>query len=145
MREEITMTHAQKERIASLRADGASYSQIAVALGISDNTIKSYGRRNRLDDTAAEAQIIPVVTSPCAQCGESMIVTKRQDKRFCSDTCRSTWWKEHPKALNRKAVYHFCCSHCGAFFDSYGNNHRKYCSRGCYAKAKTTRLVEVRS
>ena len=137
------MTHAQKERIASLRGAGASYAQIAAALSLSENTVKSYGRRNRLDNVAAEALNAPVATGSCAQCGRAMILSKRQDKRFCSDACRMTWWKEHPQALNRKAIYHFSCSHCGASFDSYGNNHRKYCSRGCYAKAKTIRPMEV--
>ena len=139
------MTHAQKERIASLRGEGASYSQIAATLGISENTVKSYGRRNRLDNAVAETQIIPVATSPCAQCGRPMTITKRQDKRFCSDACRLIWWKEHPQALHRKAIYSFSCSHCGVSFDSYGNSHRKYCSRGCYAKAKTIQPVGVRS
>ena len=137
------MTYAQKERIASLRGEGASYAHIAAALGMSENTVKSYGRRNRLDTAVVEATSIPAATSPCAHCGGPMIITKRQDKRFCSDACRLAWWKEHPQALNRKAIYHFSCYHCGASFDSYGNSHRKYCSRGCYAKAKTIRPLEV--
>ena len=139
------MTNTQKQRIAAMRGNGESYASIAAALGLSENTVKSHGRRYRLDDITTEVQNSPVMTSPCAQCGKPMSVTKRRDKRFCSDTCRLTWWKERPQALNRKAIYHFSCSHCGAPFHCYGNNHRKYCSRGCYAKAKTivTRPLEV--
>ncbi len=26
----------------------------------------------------------------------------------------------------------FTCACCGRYFTAYGNNHRKYCSHGCY-------------
>ncbi len=55
-----------------------------------------------------------------------------QHQKFCSDKCRMAWWKAHPDQLNRKAIYHMVCAHCGQPFDSYGNSHRKYCSRACY-------------
>jgi hypothetical protein len=34
--------------------------------------------------------------------------------------------------MDKKAVYHFVCEHCGQEFESYGKQARKYCSRGCY-------------
>ena len=40
------MTAAQKQRIESLRGKGESYAAIADDLGIPENTIKSYCRRN---------------------------------------------------------------------------------------------------
>ena len=131
------MTHAQKERIASLRGEGASYAQIAAALGVSENTVKSYGRRNRLDTAAEKGRNSAATTGSCDHCGKPLVVSGQKTRRFCSDECRMEWWKEHPEVVNRKAIYHFSCSHCGASFHSYGNNHRKYCSHDCYAKAKT--------
>lgn len=42
------MTTAQKQQIEFLRGKGASYVFIAVVLGISENTVKSYCRRNNI-------------------------------------------------------------------------------------------------
>ena len=131
------MTHAQKERIDSLRGDGASYAQIAAALGLSENTVKSYGRRNRIDIAAEKGRDRVATTGACDHCGKFLAVSSQKARRFCSDVCRMKWWKGHPEAVNRNATYHFTCSHCGASFHSYGNSHRKYYSHGCYAKAKT--------
>ena len=139
------MTYAQKQRIARLRGEGASYAQIGAQLGLSENTVKSYGRRNQLDAAVTMAQNSTGIVSACEHCGQPMALSGQRTKRFCSNACRSAWWKEHPEALDRKAIYKFTCSYCGAAFDCYGNNHRKYCSRGCYAKAKTilARPMEV--
>jgi endogenous inhibitor of DNA gyrase (YacG/DUF329 family) len=35
-------------------------------------------------------------------------------------------------AEHSKAVRHFTCPTCGNDFTSYGNAHRKYCSRACH-------------
>jgi len=133
------MTHFQKERIASLRGEGASYAQIAAALGKSKNTIQAHCRRYGLGSGVS----IKYTGRVCDHCGKRLATSSRKNKRFCSDACRLTWWKEHPEALDRKAIYSFACSCCGAAFDSYGNSHRKYCSRTCYARAKTILAVEV--
>ena len=37
------MTASQKQEIAKLRSRGDSYGKIALALGISQNTVKSFG------------------------------------------------------------------------------------------------------
>ena len=42
------MTDSQKREIANLRAKGNGYGKIALALGISQNTVKSYCRRNNI-------------------------------------------------------------------------------------------------
>jgi len=138
------MTNAQKERIIQRHASGERYTQIAAALGLSENTVKSFGRRNALGTMSTDGHI-NIGAAPCAQCGKLMRESNQKTRRFCSDRCRLSWWKIHPESLNRKAVYHFACTQCGSPFDSYGNNRRKYCSRACYAKAKTTviRAMEV--
>ena len=52
------MTESQKQQIISFRRQGIGYLKIAQELGISQNTVKSYCRRNNLTkpiekDTAA--------------------------------------------------------------------------------------------
>ena len=132
------MTLKQKQQIASLRGRGDSYKMIAMALGISTNTVQSYCRRNNISaqcttahpGTLGEADV-------CPNCGRLLIHTPGvKRKRFCSDKCRSAWWKAHPESLNRKAIYRFICPNCGMPFESYGNAHRKYCSRACLADAR---------
>jgi len=132
------MTNVQKERIARLRKSGESYAVIAVTLGLSENTVQSYCRRNGLGMASTDKDSRAGVERACAHCGKHLGKSRQRTKRFCSGTCRLSWWKMHPDSLNRKAIYHFICAQCGTPFDSYGNIHRKYCSRACYAKAKTT-------
>lgn len=120
------MTDLQKEQIRTLRLQGFGYMKIGETLGISDNTVRSFCRRNGLGDAAKN-------TVPCQQCGKLMkIVPKRKSRRFCSDACRTAWWNAHPDCVDRKAIYHFTCAACGEDFTAYGNSHRKYCSRACY-------------
>ena len=129
------MTEIQKQQVARLRGMGKSYAAIADLLGITENTIKSYCRRNRVGIGEPKAQ--RVAEDTCANYGcplEHRPGAKR--KRFCSDTCRMAWWKSHPEAVNRKAIYHFVCPVCGVEFESYGNAHRKYCSRACFGALK---------
>ncbi|MDP3486515.1 MAG: helix-turn-helix transcriptional regulator [Bacillota bacterium] len=133
------MTYQQKETIKQMRSTGHSYSKIAMLLGISENTVKSFCRRNNLGGVGlAIANQAPGVL--CRQCGTLLTHTAgAKQKRFCSDRCRMTWWNAHPEAVNRKALYPFICAHCGAACESYGNKKRKYCSRACYVKSKAVR------
>jgi len=130
------MTQQQKETITKMRRDGFSYSRISMALGISENTVKSFCRRNNLGSAHTE----PLVQKEgiiCRQCGTSLTQTAGvRQKRFCSDKCRMTWWNDHPEAVNRKAIYTFTCPICGRQFESYGNKNRRYCSRACYGRSK---------
>lgn len=131
------MTNTQKDRIAYMRGKGESYSGIAKTLGISENTVKSYCRRNNLGAEFTAGQPIAETTAPCANCGHPLSQTPGAKKlRFCSDKCRMAWWNTHPEAVNRKAVYSFTCASCGAEFESYGNNRRKYCSRACFGLSR---------
>lgn len=133
------MTTAQKQRIEFLRGQGENYAAIAGDLGISENTVKSYCRRNNVG--IAIKQEHPTPTEVCANCGCPLRHTPgAKHKRFCSDGCRMAWWKAHPKAVDRKAVYHFVCPTCGGSFEAYGNAKRKYCSRACFGVAKRVSL-----
>ena len=121
------MTLIQKQQIASMRGSGDSYKMIATALGISTNTVQSYCRRNNISTDCMIA--LPGTLNEkdvCTNCGLLLIHTLgSKRKSFCSDKCRSAWWKTHPEALNREAFYHFICPKCGVAFESYGNAHRK--------------------
>jgi endogenous inhibitor of DNA gyrase (YacG/DUF329 family) len=126
------MTTLQKQQIKYMRGKGDSYAVIAAELGISENTVKSFCRRNNL---GAGVKIEPPAqtTEFCETCGNPLIhTTGSKRKRFCSDKCRLLWWNDHPECINRKAVYNFTCSHCNAEFSTYGNKERKYCSHACY-------------
>jgi endogenous inhibitor of DNA gyrase (YacG/DUF329 family) len=130
------MTGLQKNRIGYLRGKGESYSTIAAALNISENTVKSYCRRNNLGAGFISDEIQPVGDA-CEHCGKPLTFTAgTKKKRFCSDKCRMAWWSAHPEAVNRKAVYRFVCPTCGSEFTAYGNAHRKYCSRFCYGQSR---------
>lgn len=129
------MTTAQKQRIEYLRGKGDSYTAIAADLGISENTIKSYCRRNNIGVAIKQERVVS--TGVCETCGCPLTRTQgSKQKRFCSDKCRMAWWAKHPEAVNRKAVYHFVCPTCGTEFESYGNAHRRYCSRACFGLSR---------
>lgn len=133
------MTKQQKEQIIKMRRDGFSYTRISKALGISENTVKSFCRRNNLGSAyiGTKGQKDGVF---CRQCGIPLAQTVGvKPKRFCSDKCRMAWWNDHPEAVKRKAIYTFICSVCGREFESYGNKNRKYCSRACYGRSKAVR------
>ena len=105
------MTDLQKEQIKTLRLQGIGYVKIGEMLGISDNTVRSFCRRNGLGDAAKN-------TVACKHCGKLIkIIPKQKPRKYCVD---------------RKAVYAYTCSHCGKPFTAYGNKERKYCSHGCY-------------
>ena len=83
------MTNQQKEQIRTMRLQGIGYIKIGKSLGISDNTVRSFCRRNGLGDKSKNAVA-------CKQCGKLIkIIPKQKPKKFCSDSCRNTWWNEH--------------------------------------------------
>ena len=133
------MTTAQRQRIDFLRRKGESYAAIAEELGISENTVKSYCHRNNIGIVIKQEQAAAINT--CANCGCPLQHTPgSKHKRFCSDGCRMAWWKAHPEAVNRKAVYRFVCPTCGTEFAAYGNAKRKHCSRACFGAARKSLL-----
>jgi len=126
----------QKETIQKLRKEGQSYTKIAGLLGISENTIKSYCRRNNLGCIAMPVAG-PASGMFCKKCGAKVKqTTGKKQKQYCSDQCRMAWWNSHPEAVTRKSIQHFTCETCGVTFEGYGKRDRKYCSRACYGKAK---------
>ena len=146
------MTQEEKRRIGELRAAGCSYIRIAAELNISVNSIKSYFRRHSLGASTIrqEAQAVqethdlpdsldPVSqkVTPCDQCGSPVHqIAGCKHRRFCSEPCRLAWWAAHRSEMNRKAMHHFVCEHCGMQFSRYGVADRRFCSKSCAAQAR---------
>lgn len=127
------MTKQEIETLNLMRSHDKSAADIAIALGLSVNTVRSYIRRHPPKDA---------VQVGCRQCGKPIMQHKgRKAKYFCSDRCRNAWWNAHPEKVQRKAYYRLTCQFCGKEFVSYGNKNRKYCSRLCYADARRSRSV----
>ena len=120
------MTEEEKSAVLRLRSSGLGYKAIAAQLGLSQQTVASFCKR----DT-------PVRKDVCPQCGAMLQMTpKHKKKRFCSDKCRMLWWNAHLDQVNRQAYTEHRCKRCGKLFVSYGNAKRVFCSRGCFASSK---------
>lgn len=133
------MTKQEKEEIRRLRIQGISYSKVVSLMGISENTVKSFCRRNHLGGQASGIGFENGVDH-CRQCGVLLEqAAGKKQKRYCSDKCRMVWWNAHTDAMNRKSVKPFACQNCGQAFEGYGKRERKYCSRACYGKSKAVR------
>lgn len=114
----------KNEAIDKLRYQGLGYRRIAALLGMPEGTVKSYCRRHPFD----------ITQKVCFECGTPIQNTPhKREKKFCSDKCRQKWWNSHLDLVKRKAIYHLTCEYCGCSFESYGNDHRRFCSRTCYA------------
>lgn len=128
------MNDMQKSQIINMRADGIGYRAIAKELDISENTIKSFCRRNNL----AKAESVAVSATPsekviCKNCGKAVPQNdKRKKKQFCSDKCRMAWWNSHREEVHHKNITTKVCPGCNRKFQVYGNADRKYCSHACY-------------
>ena len=126
----LVMTEAEKLRIHKLSQEGLGYKKIAAALDLPVNSVKTYLRRHPVAEDAA------AVPDICERCGNPIIQTPhRKRKRFCSDSCRISWWNAHPDKGGKRTLHAFTCAYCGRSFQS-GAKGRRYCSRTCYAAAR---------
>lgn len=119
------MTEEQKQMVRAMRAAGVPLSEIAAALGLNANTVKSFCRRERQGGDGCKNCGAPLVQAPLGR-----------KKLFCSDRCRRAWWGKHRDQMKRRALYPVTCAGCGRPFESYGNPHRKYCSHPCYVRSR---------
>lgn len=127
------MTNSEMFQISKLREQGLGYKKISSILGISWNTVKSYCKRQELNNRAYKIS----TDNTCRQCGETLNQKPHRKKKvFCSDKCRMMWWNSHPDEIKRKNLSTFVCKQCGAVFKGYASKNRKYCSRTCYAEAR---------
>ena len=129
-----SMTESQKQQIISFRRQGIGYLKISQELGISQNTVKSYCRRNNLTKPVEIIEIpkrIEETEHFCLQCGVSVLQdSKRKLKKFCSDQCRMKWWNSHRELVRHKKAAETECPNCHKRFVAVSG--RKYCSHSCY-------------
>ena len=131
----------REKQITELSRQGLSYTQVALAMGLNRESIKSYCRRNKLGGIGAD--IVREQDGISKNCGTEIKQYPRVKKRkFCCEACRRSWRNSHPYAVNRKALYETVCQNCGVTFLSYGNNHRKYCCHACYIEARFGKKTE---
>lgn len=137
------MTEVEKQQIHELRLKGLGYKAIAAVLGLSRDSVKSYCKRNGLcgDVSVVSLNIEEMKKQSlvCLHCGKKLKQKKKgRVRKFCSEECRRTWWKNNQDKRNKKdtAVYKYTCAYCQKEFSSYGNKNRKYCSHSCYIKSR---------
>lgn len=127
------MTNTQKQMVRNMRRRGKSYSAIAASFGFSENTIKSFCRRESIN----------VINDPdnenlnlCKNCGAQLTHHPGSKKKiFCSDKCRYGWWNKNRVWTGAQSVCRLTCYYCGAEFEST-NKKRKYCGRECYIQSR---------
>ena len=131
------MTELEKQKIIKLRTGGYGYIRIAQTLGMSENTVKSFCRRNSLCGENKSAVKIKDSGCRCRQCGKKITQTAgRKPKVFCSDGCRIAYWTANQDKVVRRTAVEFECPVCHGKFKDYPRNNRKYCSRECYIKRR---------
>ena len=121
------MNLIEKEKIRYWRGEGLGYKSVADKLGISENVVKGYCRREGLDGE-------PVPDTACRQCGKPLEGDPR--KKFCGDACRNRWWNAHAYLREPRPQNCRVCVHCGAAFHSEPGKNRKYCGHPCYIAAR---------
>ena len=112
------MTEAEKLRIHKLRQEGLGYKKIAAALALPVNSVKTYLRRHPAGENAA------AVPDICERCGKPIVqAPHRKRKRFCSDSCRISWWNDHPDKGGKRTLYTFTCAYCGTLVSKRCERH----------------------
>lgn len=119
------MRKDEKSQIDALRDQGWGARKIAKEIGVSENTVKSYLRRNSDEEEG------------CPICGKRLIsIPGHKAKKFCSDECRMTWWNTHRDRISTKSHQTIICACCGEEFTAPASSGRKYCSRECYIEGR---------
>lgn len=126
------MTTQEKTLLVSYRKNGYGYKKIADLMGLSENTVKTYCKRNNLAGTLAGSGPRRKVTR-CKQCGAPLVQTVgRKPKVFCSSLCRNKWWNNHPNMIQHRDGQNITCKNCGIELRISKNSTQRYCSHACY-------------
>jgi hypothetical protein len=132
------MTAEQAKQITELRQRGVGYRIIAQQLGLDRDKVRYFCKTKGIAGIATETLIEQ--GKICKNCQKPIVKigTRGRKKKFCCEECRRSYWKAHPDEAIRTdmAMYKATCACCEKEFTTYGNNHRKYCSRECYIKAR---------
>ncbi len=146
------MSEQEKQYIVKQRTLGKSFVQIGRELGRGESSVR-YAFRHIMDKELKVDEIIPAVvlgagthtTPKCKYCGRSFEKPALGGKQmFCSARCRNAWGNEQ----KRRIPYGRVCEQCGREFTAFGNPHKRFCSRKCFADsqkaARADTCMEVR-
>ena len=138
MRVKIDTVSIQKEQAQLLRANGMAYCAIAKTVGISRDSARNYSRAVSVAEENHELDAAIENHTACAYCGSAMTQHggAGRPRRFCSDRCRRQYWRLHreEQKKNPAIIFTRTCKYCGAPFEIYGKNERKYFCRDHYIK-----------
>ncbi|WP_147565077.1 RNA polymerase subunit sigma-24 [Clostridium tyrobutyricum] len=128
----------QKESIEILRRIGWGYKRIGSQIGATRDEVRCYCRSHDLMgkiNVSKDKEIF--ITTHCKMCNKPIVQTfKGRKKVFCSEVCRRSWQKTHPR------YYEHICEHCGGNFKSR-NKKQKYCSHECYIRNRFWRTEDA--
>ena len=114
----------QTDKIKYFQRKGYSYNKTSKTLGIKEEYVKTFYRRNPIDNT-------------CLCCAKELPASTAHRKRmFCSDKCRYTWWYRNRDLKPIPNAVETVCAMCGTTFVSRASAKRKYCSLACHYKAR---------
>jgi len=146
------MSEQEKQYIVKQRTLGKSFVQIGRELGRGESSVR-YAFRHIMDKEPKADEIIPAVvlgagtptTPKCKYCGRNFEKSAQGGKQlFCSARCRNAWGNEQ----KRRVPYGRVCEQCGREFTAFGNPHKRFCSRKCFADSQKAvqadTCVEVR-
>lgn len=83
------MTEPEKMQAITLRSKGKGYKVIASLLSLSENTVKSFLRREYKDEKL------------CKNCGKTLnLIPNKKPKTFCSSSCRIKHWRKKKRGFH---------------------------------------------
>ncbi len=134
----MAITEQEKRYIVEQRAMGTSFDQIGRQLHRPEGTVRSafnraVGASQRYGTSGITMPDASNGESRCKYCGKQFQKTGGGKKRlFCSNRCRNSWSNEK----KRRTPYTLVCQHCGLAFISFGNPHKRFCGRQCFADSR---------
>ena len=94
----------KNQRIAELRKQNYSYSFIGKVLSLSPNTVKSICRRSHFDASGPRKTKEQKQNAPLCKYCHRLLAGGRKERSFCSEECRTNWWKENRKVIEIKPL-----------------------------------------
>lgn len=146
------MSEQEKQYIVKQRALGKSFVQIGRELGRGESSVRYafnhiMGKEPKADEVISTMVLATETpgTPKCKYCGRDFERSALGGKQlFCSPHCRNAWSNEQ----KRRTPYGRVCEQCGRGFTAFGNPHKRFCSRKCFADSRKAvqadKCVEVR-
>ena len=115
----------KKELALELRKKNLNVREISKVVGVHFTTVAKWLRN------AKQEELIKKLPK-CPNCGKVIRVSKGHNPRkFCSDKCRTAWWRKSNVNFGTTKIPLKECDHCKKLFKPKRKN-QKYCCRFCY-------------